>query len=51
MPHPGHRWRCDGHRWLNERRRPEPGVGVGDCLRPDHRQTVATLRYLWLRLE
>jgi len=40
MPHPGHRWRCDGHRWLSGRRQPEPGVGVGGCLRPDHRQNA-----------
>ena len=44
--HSDHRWRCDGHRWLSGRRRPEPGVGVGGCLRPDHRPNV--VKCLWL---
>jgi len=51
MPHPGHRWRCDGHRWLSERRRPRIDCRHGGRLRPDHRQMVATPRCLWLRLE
>jgi len=51
MPHPGHRQRCDACRWLSGRRRPEPGVGVGGCLRPNHRQMVATPRCLWLTEE
>ena len=52
MPHPDHRQTDVGRcRWLSEQRRPEPGVGVGGCLHPDLRQTVATPRCLWLTEE